>query len=188
MLHYVCLPVATPASCLLSSSGWWAFYQPCHRAHYLGCNLLISPIMAITRQQSESLVSQQGVIRRFGRALDVRTRLRLYNAFIKPCFMFYLPVWSNASCGIISQMDNVITRHLRAVTNNNPAAISNNTFSTFDIGRFRDNVFLQNFFSVFHDLQFPVKQRSFNCESLSNSYDTRDSESRKLLVPMQTAN
>ena len=43
------------------------------------------------------VVSRQGVMRRFGRALDVHTRLRLYNAFIKPCFMFCLPVWGNAS-------------------------------------------------------------------------------------------
>ena len=74
------------------------------------------------------VVSRQGVIRRFGRALDVRIRLRLYNTFIKPCFMYCLPVWGNASCGIVSQMDNVITRCLRAVTNNNAAVISNNTF------------------------------------------------------------
>ena len=94
------------------------------------------------------VVSRQGVIRRFGRALDVRTRLRLYNALIKLCFMFCLPVWGNASCGIVSQMDNVITRCLRAVTNNNTAAISNNTFSTFDIGHFRDHVFTK-FFTCF---------------------------------------
>ena len=70
-------------------------------------------------------------------------------------------------------MDNVITRCLGAVTSNNTTAISNNTFITFDIGRFRDHLFLQNVLSVFHDPQLPVRQRSSNCESLSNSYDTR---------------
>ena len=120
-------------------------------------------------------MSRQGVIRRFGRAFDVRTRLRLYNAFIKPCFMLCLPVWGNAFCGIVSQMNNVITRCLRAVINNNTAVIANNTSNTLEIGRFRDHVFLQNVLSVFYDFQLPIRQRSFNCESLSNSFDTRAS-------------
>ena len=53
-LHYVCLPIVAPASCLSSNPGRWAFYQPSHWAQYLGCDLLICPIIAITRQQSES--------------------------------------------------------------------------------------------------------------------------------------
>ena len=105
----------------------------------------------------DKVVSRQGVIRCFGQALDIRTRLRLYNGFIKPYFMFCVPVWGNVYCGIVSQMDNVITRCLRAVTNNNTAAISNNTFSIFDIGRFRDHVFLLNFLFVFPDLQLPAR-------------------------------
>ena len=96
------------------------------------------------------LSSRLGVLRRLSQSLNFRTRLQLFNAFVKPVFLYCLPVWGNCSVACQRVFGRLLTRCARFVLNDYTATLSSRTFVVTAICNFSHYVFMNNVFSVLY--------------------------------------
>ena len=81
-------------------------------------------------------------LRRLSPSLNFRTRLQLFNAFVKPVFLYCLPVWGNCSVARQHFFDRLLTRCARFVLNDYTATLSSRTFVDTTICSFSNYVFI----------------------------------------------
>ena len=101
------------------------------------------------------LSGRLGALRRLSPSLNFRTRLQLFNAFVKPVFLYCLPVWGNCSVACQHVFDRLLTRCARFVQKDYTTTLSSRTFVDTAICNFSHYVFMNNVFTVFKYLHSP---------------------------------
>jgi ribonuclease P/MRP protein subunit RPP40 len=69
-----------------------------------------------SRRVMAKISSRMAAIRRFGRCLNMKTRLLAFNAFVRPHLDYCLPVWGNTNATIGGDFDKVLLRCLQCVS------------------------------------------------------------------------
>ena len=88
------------------------------------------------------------VLRRFGQLLNYRSRLKLFNAFIKPVLRYCLPVWGNCPVLCHRAIDRTLTRCVHFILHGNAALLSQRVFDDTFICTFNYLVIIANAFCV----------------------------------------
>ncbi len=125
-----------------------------------------------------------GVLRRFGRVLNTKTRLQLYNAFVKPHLMYCLPVWGNCRVSNQHDFDRALRRCACFVLNDSSVTLSKTVYEFTYIGTFACHVLFANAVTMFKTIH-NVPLDDFSCVNLSSSVCCRTSratESNKIVA------
>lgn len=135
-----------------------------------------------SRRVRAKMTSRMAAFKRFGRCLNVNTRLIAYNAFIKPHLDYCLPVWGNTCTSVASELDRTLARCLRTISGSHTSTFSRASLETYGICDFTTHVFMSNVLAIHKQLHLPTEHRAFNPCLLTASHDTRASQSNKLVL------
>ena len=89
------------------------------------------------------------VLRRCGRHLNANTRLRLFNAFIKPALLYCLPVWGNCSARQGTALGKALLRSARNITGSDNVGFPKELYVYSNICDFSNMVLLCNVLTTF---------------------------------------
>ena len=128
-----------------------------------------------SRRVRAKVTSRMAAIKRFGRCLNVNTRLIAYNAFIKPHLDYCLPVWGNTCTSVASELDRTLARCLRTISGSHTSTFSRASLETYGICDFTTHVFISNVLAIHKQLHLPTEHRAFNPCLLTASHDTQAS-------------
>ena len=130
------------------------------------------------------ILHMSGVLQRFGCTLDLLTRQRVFNAYIMPHILYYLPVWGNLTVSHCHLFNRTLLGCAKMIQRNVHAELDNNTFKATGILPFRQFVFIRNVSVVIKILSNNECQRYFhtNCFYDVSQHITRQHDDRKILA------
>ena len=129
--------------------------------------------------------SRLGVLKHFGRSLNFRSRLQLFNAFVLPLLTCCLPVWGHCSLAQQHAFDHTLTRCARYVLNDDYMFLSRRVFKDTGICKSSDYVLINEIFTVFKYIHLP-NLNDFSIIRTLNSvsqHSSRAAESSKIDAP-----
>ena len=116
---------------------------------------IITNDLSWTAQASKVQATISGrlsVLHHLGPALNFRTCLQLYNAFIKSRLLYCLPVWGNCPMTCQHAIDRTLRRCARFVLNVNEAELTRNVFNITSICSLSHCVLISNVSTVFKSI------------------------------------
>jgi hypothetical protein len=127
------------------------------------------------------------VLRRLGHVLNMRSRLQLFNAFIKPHLQYCLPVWGNCSVALQHAFDKTLIRCVRYIlADSNIHDLNRRILDCTHIFKFTQFVTMANVITVFNILHSPKNIDYFVCTLLTDlsQRTSRSVEANKIVVPV----
>ena len=128
--------------------------------------------IASVRGKMNSMV---GVLNRFGSTLNCDTRVKIFNAFIKPHITFTLRVCGNADAGCITSMNRTLRHAIRVICCNKMAELDKNVNDVTLILPFRLQTWQSNVIRIFNAFITNSIAYYLVCNILSTSHKTRSS-------------
>jgi Reverse transcriptase (RNA-dependent DNA polymerase) len=134
------------------------------------------------RKVQATISGRLSVLRRLGPVLNFRTRLQLYNAFIKSRLLYCLPVWGNCPMTCQHAIDRTLRRCARFVLNVNEAELTRNVFNITNICSLSHCVLISNVCTVFKSINMDKTDgfSPFKLRACVSQRTTRATESNKI--------
>ena len=127
------------------------------------------------------------VLRRCGRHLNANTRLRLFNAFVKPVLLYCLPGWGNCFARQVTALNKALLQSARYITGSDNVGFTKELYMYSNICDFSNIVLLCNvltIFNIIHSAPRPINDFiGFNLVKSVSQRSSRAAESNKIVVP-----